>query len=203
MCWNVGLSTRSCLTQAIRFCSFSTSPLLVSQVREEQAHFPRVSLGSVRPGSEPRGVQYPWWGGLGAERSCVPAEGRAVVRPGGGGRTGCCLLLLILPSFTQTQHTKPQCCFRRQALVCSYICTHSVCLLFRRRYRSHAMSLCSFDLTSGDRAMTKHKVPKFKTFPNPKPPARHTVHLLSPLSTVPSTVFQITSLQQICVSHLC
>ena len=100
MCWNVGLSTRSCLTQAIRFCSFSTSPLLVSQVREEQAHFPRVSLGSVRPGSEPRGVQYPWWGGLGAERSCVPAEGRAVVRPGGGREQvvvffySYCLLLL-------------------------------------------------------------------------------------------------------------
>ena len=94
------------------FCSFSTSPRLVSQVREEQAHFPRVSLGSVRPGGEPRGVQYPWWGDLGAERSCVPAEGRAVVRPGVEERTG----VVHIVFFYSTQHTKAQCCFRRQAL---------------------------------------------------------------------------------------
>ena len=37
--------------------------------------------------------------------------------------------------------------------------------------------------------MTKHKVPKFKPFPNPKPPARHTVHLLSPTVHCPFNRF--------------
>ena len=140
------------------------------------------------------------------------SRGRTILRSGrrpgcceagGGGRTGCCLLLLILPSFTQTQHTKPQCCFRRQALVCSYICTHSVCLLFRRRYRSHAMSLCSFDLTSGDRAMTPNT-----RFPNSKRFQTQSLllailYISSPTVHCPFNRFPNYEPKQICVSHLC